>query len=46
MFAFSLLAADIIGFADASPLEHGANCGAMIGYIEPIPALLAVAIDR
>ena len=38
--------ADIIGFADASPLEHGANRGAVIDDIKPIPALLTIAIDR
>src|SRR5450759_2550000 len=36
----------IIGFADASPIEHSANRGAVIGDIKPISALLAVAIDR
>src|SRR5665213_4273510 len=39
-------AADIVGLADAPPLEHGANRAAVIGDIQPIPALLTVAIDR
>ncbi len=41
-----VVAADVVGFADAAALEHGAEGAAVVEDEEPVADLLAVAVDR
>ena len=40
------VATDVVDLTHPSPLEHEPDCAAVVGHIQPVPDLPAVAVDR